>query len=258
MNENGVEVCVSGDRMDVVLNQPERRNAQSPAMWQTFAAIAELVDSQIRVIVVRAEGPSFSAGLDRAMMTPEGIPGQGSFLDLAHHSAEELDTFIAQAQSGFTWWAKQPAVTIAAVQGHAIGAGMQLALACDVIVAQEDAQFAMRETSLGLVPDLGGTRALIQRVGFPRSLEICGSGRFIGATEALAIGLVQFIAPQGELIGTTDDVVASFAAAPIGALKALKPLLQNGIDAPADDQLAAERIAQIGRFADIAAAMRQA
>jgi enoyl-CoA hydratase/carnithine racemase len=256
VREHGVAVEIDGERMDVVLCDAQRRNAQTPAMWDTFAAIADLVTPTTRVIVVRSEGPSFSAGLDRAMMTPEGIPGQGSFLDLAHYSRSELDDFIVRAQSGFTWWQHQPAVTIAAVQGHAIGAGMQLALACDLIIAQEDAQFAMRETSLGLVPDLGGTRALVQRVGYSRALEICGTGRFVDANEALASGIAQFIAPQGSLASFTNEVVAAFAAAPFGALQALKPLLRNAIDADPSEQLAAERAAQIGRFADIAAALR--
>jgi enoyl-CoA hydratase/carnithine racemase len=256
MQEHGVAVHVNGERMDVVLCDGQRRNAQTPAMWDTFAAIEDLVTPDIRVIVLRSEGPSFSAGLDRAMMTPEGIPGQGSFLDLADYTPAELDAFITRAQAGFTWWQQQPAITIAAVQGHAIGAGMQLALACDLIIAQEDAQFAMRETSLGLVPDLGGTRALVQRVGYPRALEMCGTGRFVDAAEAYALGIAQFIAPDGSLEAFTNEVVASFALAPFGALQALKPLLHHAIDAEAASQLAAERSAQIGRFADIAAALR--
>ena len=77
-------------------------------------------------------------------------------------------------------------MSIAAVQGHAIGAGFQLALACDLRVVADDVQFAMRETSLGLVPDLTGTHPLVGLVGYARALEICVTGRFVHAEEAVA------------------------------------------------------------------------
>ena len=256
MHENGLRVEVDGDRLDIVLCQPQKRNAQSPAMWQSLAKIPDLLTDHIRFIVVRAEGVSFSAGLDRAMMTPEGIAGQGSFLDLVGYTTVELDGFIAQAQAGFRWFAEQPAISIAAVQGHAIGAGMQLALACDLIVASPDALFAMRETSLGLVPDLGGTAELVHRVGYSRALEICGTGRLVPAEEAAAIGLVTTAAPDGGLSAATDALVATLRAAPDGSLRALKPLLRQAIENDKDAQLQAERAAQIGRFADLAALMR--
>ena len=256
MHENGIRVEVGEDRLDIVLCQPQKRNAQSPAMWQSLAKVPQLITEEIRFIVVRAEGVSFSAGLDRAMMTPEGIPGQGSFLDLVTYSPSELDGFIAQAQAGFRWFAEQPAITIAAVQGHAIGAGMQLALACDLVIATPDALFAMRETSLGLVPDLGGTAELVHRVGYSRALEICGTGRLVPADEAAAIGLVTSIAADGELSEATDAQVGSFRAAPYGSLRALKPLLRSAIDNDKEAQLRAERAAQIERFADLAALMR--
>lgn len=256
MDENGLRVEVDDDRLDIVLCQPHKRNAQSPAMWQSLAKIPDLMTDQIRFIVVRAEGVSFSAGLDRAMMTPEGIPGQGSFLDFVGYSPAELDGFIAKAQAGFRWFAEQPAIAIAAVQGHAIGAGMQLALACDVILAAPDAQFAMRETSLGLVPDLGGTAELVHRVGYSRALEICGTGRLVSAEEAAAIGLVTTMAPDGGLAEATDALVATLRTAPYGSLRALKPLLRQAIENNKEAQLQAERAAQIERFTDLAALMR--
>lgn len=256
MNEHGIRIEIDVDRADIVLCNPGRRNVQTPAMWHALARIPDELPADIRVIVVRSEGVSFSAGLDRAMMTPQGIDGQGSFLDLAHYTHDELDTFISEAQAGFRWFAEHPAICIAAVQGHAIGAGMQLALACDLIIAADDAQFAMRETSLGLVPDLGGTRQLVQRVGYPRALDICGTGRLVEAAEAAAIGLAQMTVPAAELISATHAVVDAFRAPPLGALRALKPLLRQAQENDAEAQLRAERIAQIGRFADLAALLR--
>ena len=143
----------------------------------------------MRAIVLTGEGPSFSAGLDRRMLTPEGVPGEESILSLAAHPGERMDRFIRQAQAAFAWWSGVPQVTLALVQGHAIGAGFQLALACDLMIVADDAKLAMRETSLGLVPDLGGTRPLVERVGYSRAFEICSTGRYVEADEAVTLGI---------------------------------------------------------------------
>jgi enoyl-CoA hydratase/carnithine racemase len=247
---DGVRVDVAGSVMHVTLCRPEQRNAQSPATWRALANAGQAVTEDIRVVVLSAEGPSFSAGLDRAMMTPDGIAGEGSLLQLLHEDDEALEAFIVAAQAGFTWWHDVDAITIAVVDGHAIGAGMQLALACDVIIAGPNAQFAMRETSLGLVPDLAGTFPLVQRVGYHRALELCASGRFLASDEALRIGLVEFVDVDAAAKATA--LAEQFVAAPPGALRALKPLLRNALNATPREQRAAERAAQITRLRAIA------
>jgi enoyl-CoA hydratase/carnithine racemase len=133
---------------------------------------------------------------------------------------------------------------VAVVQGHAVGAGLQLALAADLRLLADDAQLSMREVQLGLIPDLGGTGPLVHVVGYARALEICATGRFVGAEEAAAIGLATAVVPRADLSAAADDLVAALLAAPADALKALKPLLANAIDATRHEQLAAERAAQ--------------
>ena len=113
------------------------------------------------------------------MLAPGGMPGEPDLLRLAAASSD-LDATIAGFQRGFTVWGDLRAVVVAVVQGHAIGAGFQLALAADLRLLADDAQLAMRETSLGLVPDLGGTAPLVRLVGYARALEICATGRFVG------------------------------------------------------------------------------
>jgi enoyl-CoA hydratase/carnithine racemase len=137
-----------------------------------------------------------------------------------------------------------PAITIAAVQGHAIGAGFQLALACDLRVVADDVAFAMRETSLGMVPDLAGTSPLVRSIGYSRALEICVTGRFVGAQETVAIGLASVAVPRADLDGTARDLADAILQAPQAAVRELKALLRNAIDASASDQLKAEREAQ--------------
>lgn len=254
---NGVRVHAVDTVLYVTLCTPERRNAQTPATWRTLAEVSSEVTDDIRVIVLQAEGASFSAGLDRAMMTPEGVPGEPSLLTLAQHDATEMEAFIAEAQAGFTWWSTSSCITIASVQGHAIGAGMQLALACDLILAADDAQFAMRETSLGLVPDLAGTSPLVARVGYAHALDICATGRFVTAEQALNIGLVNRVVPREHLAQETNTLAHELQAGPVDAVRALKALLLGAAHNTPEQQQAAERRAQIGRLQDLARMLQQ-
>lgn len=240
-----------GDALHVTLCNPEARNAQTPATWRRLASVPALLTPDVRYVVLRGEGPSFSAGLDRRMLTPEGVPGEESLLSLAGYDEAQIDAFIQQAQAAFAWWHRVPQVTIALVQGHAIGAGFQLALACDVMIVAEDAKLAMRETSLGLVPDLAGTAPLVSRVGYSRAFEICARGRYVEADEAVRIGLAVAQVPSGEWDDYLADFTAPIVAALPGAVSELKHLLA-GADT-ATDQLARERAAQIRRLADLAA-----
>jgi len=234
----------SGPVLTITLDRPERRNAQVPSLWSALAQVGRGLDPSVRVVVLRAEGPSFSAGLDRAMLTPQGAPGEPSILALAAGAVGPLEEAIEQFQAGFSIWAQAPAVVIAAVQGHAIGAGFQLALACDLRVVADNVAFAMAETSLGLVPDLAGTSPLVRAVGYARALEICATGRFVGAQEAVAIGLATLAVPGDQLDTAARELAGAILNAPQAAVRELKPLLRNAIDASPADQLAAEREAQ--------------
>ena len=234
----------SGPVLTITLDRPERRNAQVPSLWSALAQVGRGLDPSVRVVVLRAEGPSFSAGLDRAMLTPQGAPGEPSILALAAGAVGPLEEAIEQFQAGFSIWAQAPAIVIAAVQGHAIGAGFQLALACDLRVVADDVAFAMAETSLGLVPDLAGTSPLVRAVGYARALEICATGRFVGAQEAVAIGLATVAVPGDQLDSKARELAGAILNAPPAAVRELKPLLRNAIDASPADQLAAEREAQ--------------
>ena len=181
---------LAGDIFNITLNDPERRNAQTPATWDELYQISQSIPNGTRFIVLRGNGKSFSAGLDRAMFTPEGVPGQPSFIDLASRSDAELDDTIAHYQRFFRVLRDLPQISIALVQGHAIGAGFQLALACDSTIAEPDTSFALKESQYGLIPDLGGTVRFTEILGYHKSLELIGSGRIIPAPEALELGLI--------------------------------------------------------------------
>jgi enoyl-CoA hydratase/carnithine racemase len=198
-------------------------------------------------VVVAGEGSSFSAGLDRSMFGQ--LPNQ-----LAQGDSAFLDV-IGSYQAGFSWLRNPGFVSIAAVQGHAIGAGFQLALACDLRVVAADAQFTMAEPSLGLVPDLGGTQVLVDLVGYSRALEICATGRRVGAGEARELGLANVVVANDQLAGTVDDLAAAICASPHGAVTMTKALLLGSRDRSYADQLLAERQAQMARIKALAQGM---
>ena len=239
-----LRVTRDGAVVTVDPRQPLSTQRPDPEPLGGVGPVAEGLDEQVRVVVLRGEGPSFSAGIDLAMLAPGGVAGEADMVAMAAGSAEAAAEVIEEFQRGFSAWAAVPAVVVAAVQGHAIGAGFQLALAADLRVVAEDVQFAMRETSLGLVPDLAGTTPLVSLVGVARALEICATGRFVGATEAVATGLATVAVPVDALEATTADLVAALLAAPEAALRELKPLLHSAASADRALQLRLEREAQ--------------
>ncbi|MFI7353149.1 enoyl-CoA hydratase/isomerase family protein [Streptomyces avidinii] len=252
LDKDGVRLTVDDTVATVTLTNPAKRNAQSPALWRALAEAGRLLPGTVRVVVLRGEGKSFSAGLDRQAFTPEGFEGEPSFLDLARGSDELLDSTIAEYQEAFTWWRRNDIISVAAVQGHAIGAGFQLALACDLRVVADDVQFAMRETSLGLVPDLAGTQPLTSLVGYARALEICATGRFVHAEEAERVGLANLVVPADELDAAVQDLTTALLAPVRDAVIEMKTLLRSAPSRPYDEQRAAERAAQARRLRDLA------
>ena len=203
-------------------------------MWQALHEAGRSLPGTVRVVVVRGEGLSFSAGLDRSQFSLLGELGRNP-------DAEER---IAGFQDGFSWLGRNDLVSIAAVQGHAIGAGFQLALACDLRIAAEGTVFSMKETSLGIVPDLTGTHPLVTAVGLPRALEWCLTGRFVTADEALAAGMLNAVVPADELGTAVDRLVSGVLASPREAVIETKALLVGAARRTPEEQWKAEREAQ--------------
>jgi enoyl-CoA hydratase/carnithine racemase len=245
-----VRTSRDGAVLTVTLDRADQLNAQTPATWAALARIGETVDDEVRVVVVRGAGRAFSAGLDRRLFSPEpGVPG--GLADLGRLPMEEAEERIRGYQAGFRWLRLPGIVSIAAVQGHAIGAGAQLALACDLRVLADDAQLRLPEATLGLVPDLTGTSTLVELVGYARAMEICLTGRAVGAHEARAMGLANVVVPAGELEGTVDDLAAALCAPPVGASRATAALVRSAVRNAPEVQDAAERAAQVRRLHEL-------
>ncbi|MGH6655416.1 MAG: enoyl-CoA hydratase/isomerase family protein [Actinocrinis sp.] len=240
----------------VVLDRPAKRNAMTPAMWWQLAEIGRALPGSVRAVLLRAEGPSFSAGLDRSVLVGEDVPAGKSrpktLIDLAGSDPHDAELTIEAFQEAYTWWRRPDLITVAAVQGHAIGAGFQLALACDLRVVADDARFAMREISLGLVPDLGGTKPLTDLVGYGRALEICATGRWIDSAEAERIGLANKVVPARDLALDAAVFTRELLAADRDALIETKALIRGATERDYDAQRGAERAAQVRRIRALA------
>ena len=228
-----------------MLDRAEKRNAQTPATWRALAAVGDHLPDGTRVVVLRGAGPGFSAGIDLRTFTPDGVDGEKLLEQIAALDDPGVSDLIAGFQRAFSWWHdRDDVITVAAVQGAAVGAGFQLALACDLRVCSTDARFAMRETSLGLVPDLAGTHPLVRAVGYGRALELCATGRWLPADEAGAWGLVSAVGD--DLDALVDATVAGLLAAPEASLRATKAVLRAAVGQDAVAQRRTERETQIG------------
>ena len=240
---SGVRQDRDGPVATVTLCRPDVLNAQTPAMWAALRDIGRELPGDVRVVVVRGEGRAFSAGLDLSVAGDTAA-------ELAALPPDQAAARIAEYQEAFSWLRRPDIITVAAVQGHAIGAGFQLALACDLRVLADDARLTMAEVSLGLVPDLGGTKRLVELVGYARALEMCVTGRRIDAAEADRIGLANLVVPRADLDSAVADLAAAVLAAPRDAVVEIKALLADAAGRSYAQQLVAEREAQVRRIRD--------
>ncbi len=254
LEDAGLLYDVDGPVATITLNRPAVRNAQTPAMWHALADIGDELSDEVRVVVLKGAGAAFSAGLDRSMLDPS-TAGEGSVAALMTQTDDEVSTAIDGFQRGFTFLRDPRFVSVAAVHGYAIGAGFQLALSCDLRVLSHDAQLCMKESALGLVPDLTGTKPLVESVGYARALEICATARMVGAEEAVAIGLALTAVPVAELAATVEHLVSALTAPMAGAVRETKSLLQGAADRSLEDQRRLEREAQTRRFRELAGLM---
>jgi len=245
-------VSDDGQIATITLNQPHIRNAQNPITWSALRTSVAALPGTVRVLLIRGEGPAFSAGLDRRMFSPDGLPGVPTLAALAGSEPAVADAEIAGYQQAFAALARPDLVSIALVQGHAVGAGFQLALACDLRIAAPDAQFSMAEVNLGLVPDLGGTKRLLELIGYSRAASVCLTGRRVSAAEADRIGLVSAVVPADELRSSGQQWAELICQQPRSAVAEIKALLLAAADRSQAEQEVAEREAQYRQLRELA------
>ena len=199
------------------------------------AAVAVSEDPQVRGVIVYGGEKVFAAGADIKEMA------EASYPTMAADSRRLQDSLTAVASIG------KPVV--AAITGYALGGGLELALCADFRVAGEGAKLGQPEILLGLIPGAGGTQRLPRLVGPARAKDIVFTGRFVGAAEALAIGLVDKVVPDGDVYEAAVGMVARYATGPAMALRAAKQAIDEGMDADLGTGLEIERLRFAGLFA---------
>jgi len=243
-----VTCSVSGLWARVELGRPEARHAQTPVMWRAWQEALGQLPGEVRLVTVHGSVAAFSAGLDRSVLADAaGLAG------LSHAQRVER---IAEFQSAFGIWHSLPGVlTIAIVEGPALGAGMQLALACDLMWIGPAAWLQLPEVSLGLVPDLTGTARLIERAGAARALELAATGWRLSAEQALAWGIATRLLPDGpaEAAAEVDRACTEILALPPAALSQAVDLMRAAGRQAGADQQVRERQAQARLLAGLAA-----
>jgi enoyl-CoA hydratase/carnithine racemase len=239
-----VNVSATDGVVSIILNRPDRRNALTPEMWAelgaAFTAAAE--SAECRVITLTGAGKSFCAGGDLqtlAALAQETDPDCADRKILANMRV--IEQCVAAIRN-----APQP--TIVGVHGAVIGGGWNLALACDLVLADRTAYFAQSFIEVGLAVDVGGSWLLPQLVGVQRAKDLVFSGRRIDAIEALALGLVNDVVAEGELAAVIDARGRDLASKPTAALRASKRLIDAGIAGSLDEAMLREAQAQLCCF----------
>ncbi|HVW33496.1 MAG TPA: enoyl-CoA hydratase-related protein [Acidimicrobiia bacterium] len=222
-----------GDVAELVLNRPERRNALDRAATTALgAALDDLEKNPPRALLLRGEGPAFSAGRDLSDAEPLTEDGEAILRDQMNPLIARLSTLACP--------------TVAAVQGAALGLGLGLALACDLMVVGEGAKIGSPFAGIGAVLDSGAHLALTARIGPARTLELVYTGRFLSGAEAVDWGVATAVHPDEGLLDAARALVAKIAAGPTQAFLHSKRLVARiaGGGLSLDEVLAAEAAAQ--------------
>jgi len=198
-------------------------------------AVERASADDVRAVVVWGGESVFAAGADVKEMSRLDAPG--------------VHRYIGDFRTAFSRLERLPKVTIAAVNGVALGGGCELALACDFRWAAEDARLGQPEIALGIMPGAGGTQRLPRLVGLARAKELVYSGRAVRSAEALAIGLVDRVLPAPDVYRVAVEAAERFATGPLLALGAAKRAIQSGVEMDLDVGLTLEQEAFAALFA---------
>ena len=242
----------------VTINQPEKKNAINSAMWDGLAEIFREIASRTddRVVVVTGAGNDFCSGADLSGRGGNAAAAAGASAgaqNQVHHLAA-----MRRVNDACIALQRLPQPTIAKVRGVAVGAGCNLALGCDLVVASSTARFSEIFARRGLSLDFGGSWLLPRRIGMHRAKELALLAEIIGANDALEMGLINRVLPDGEVDAFVDNWARKLAAGPPIALAQTKRLLNNSLNVTLEEALDDEAAAQTINFAtsDTAEAMR--
>ncbi len=205
----------------ITMNRPEKRNALNSEVREELYTVLKQINSDkaIRAVIITGAGEAFIAGADIAAMK--------------EYTPEDAATSSRHGSQIFSYIEKMSAPVIAAVNGWALGGGLELALACDIRICSETAQFGQPEVKVGILPGYGATIRLPRLVGIARAKEMTFFGKIINAEEAEKIALVTGVTSPGDLMGKAMELAQKLAQAP-ASLSLIKQSINSSFDLDAD------------------------
>jgi enoyl-CoA hydratase/carnithine racemase len=221
------------------LNRPDALNALSPELLEEFSrGVVEVGrDEEMKALVVRGEGRAFCAGADLM------------FFDSTFENLGNLAPYVRLLNRCFLQLEELPIPTIALVHGFALAAGLELTLACDMVIAAEDARIGDQHINFGLMPGGGSTQRLPRRVGLQPAMELLTTGRWLSGLEAVSWGLALRSAPAEELEQALEDLVNPLRTKSRAALSRIKAVTLQGQAMPLRDGIALEGLSFVEYFA---------
>lgn len=228
----------------LVLDRPEKLNSFTGEMWDELRTLGqELLEDpgDLRALIVMGEGRAFSSGIDTSVFTT----GDGLTVpDPGARDANPLVDMVMRTQESYSWLEEAPFATIAAVHGYALGAGLQIALACDIRIFARGTSVGLLELKYGIMPDLGGTQRLPRLVGPGKAKELIFTSARIDADEAYRIGLCEQLVSDEELDEAAETLAMTIAAQPPLAIKGAKRAVNAALDERIADGLRVEATGQ--------------
>ena len=225
----------AGDIVVLRINRPEVRNALNMAVRTALAGeIAKhAADPAVRCLVLTGDDKAFAAGADISEMAEAG----------------PVEMLMRNVQQYYRAISECPKPLIAAVEGFALGGGLELALCADIIVAGEGARMGLPEVKLGILPGGGGTQKLARLVGRSRAMLLMMTGRMFGAQEGYGMGVVSEVTPAGQALARALDIAREIASMPPISVQQIKEIVNAGLNAPLDTALMLERKAYLVQYA---------
>ena len=217
--QNCVEVSRNGAIHSITINRPDSLNALNPDVLQSLLLEFEDIarDHEIRVVVIRGAGPkAFVAGADIRSMAQLGPRPIADYVELGQRAMRAIETCAVPV--------------VAAIHGFALGGGLELALACDLIVCAESARMGQPEVNLGIIPGFGGTQRLIHRSGIGQARRLCYTADLLTGAEAFAVGLADKVIPDAQFLAQVQAIAEGMASKAPLAVQGAKKVINRSQD----------------------------
>lgn len=212
----------------VTISRPEALNALNSEVLAELKDLFSSPPEGPEVVIITGEGKAFVAGADIA--------------EMRSMDSVEATEFSRKGQEVFSLIESYPWPVIAAINGYALGGGLELALACDIRVASERAKVGQPEVNLGVIPGFGGTQRLPRLIGPGRAFDLLYTGRMVGAEEALTMGILNAVYPPEELLEGARKIAGEILKKGPEAIRTIKWLVRRGLDVPLEEGLIMERL----------------